>query len=273
MDGGLVFILGAGASVHAGAPVMKNFFQRAKHLNRKRRFRSYEADYQMIEEVRSTLKGAKIKSRFDANNLEEIYTALEMIELINGIDGLSVENCNKAKIALNNIIMVTLQESIEFSIEKEKNKDYQIVIPEAYRLLAQEVERIRITNPTFPLSVLTFNYDLAFDLALIQEKSKFTYCLNSETNAKQKIKYCKLHGSLNWGIDRLKDKIECAELNLSDSLKIQNLLEISTVRLRVDELWKSKEKSSIQYPLIVPPTGEKQRLQSLIQPVWKEAAK
>jgi hypothetical protein len=273
MDGGLVFILGAGASVHAGAPVMKNFFQRAKHLYRKRRFRSYEEDYRTVEQMRSILRGAKIKSRFDVDNLEEVYTALEMIELINGIDGLSVKDCNKAKSALNNVILVTLQESIEFPIEREENGNCSIIPPKAYEILAKEAESIRRSFPTFPLSVLTFNYDLAFDVALLQEKSKFSYCLNSETNARKNIRYCKLHGSLNWGIETITNKVECAELNLSATLNDHDLLEVSKVRLRVDELWESKKDKLIQHPLIVPPTGEKQRLQNLMKPVWKEAAK
>ena len=273
MDGGLVFILGAGASVHAGAPVMKKFFQCAKNLKRKLRLRSYEKDYLIVEQTRAILRGAKVKSQFDVDNLEEVYTALEMVELINGIDGMSVTDCKEAKLALNNLIKITLQESIEFPVEKKESEGYQIIPHKAYKLLAQEAENIRNTHPTVPVSVLTFNYDLAFDLALLQTKSKFSYCLNSASDLRKKIRYCKLHGSLNWGIGKTTNKIECANLNLNESLNLQDMVETSTVRLSIDDLWKSKEESLSGYPLIVPPTGEKQRLQSLIKPVWREAAK
>ncbi len=273
MTGGVVFILGAGASVSTGAPIMKDFFQKSKHLRRRRRLDVYEGDFDVVNYARNILRRAKIKSRLDIDNLEEIYTALEMVEIIDGIDELTAEQAKVTQQSLNNLIAITLEQSIQFPVVQQTG-DFRTIEPtKAYRKLAAEAEAIRSRNSRFPITFITFNYDIAFDFALHYEDVKFSYCFD-EKNHHRSIKYFKLHGSLHWALDQNTKTLIDANLDFSDLENLGfDLHEAKHVCIRVDRgLWGEQFEHVAHFPFIVPPTGNKPYLHSLLKPIWKEAA-
>lgn len=274
MSGGVVFVLGAGASVCSGAPVMKNFFQKSKHLRRKRRLDIYAADFEAVNYARDVLRRAKIKSRLDIDNLEEIFTALEMVDTIGGIDGLSAEEACKAQKSLKNLIAITLEQSIQYPVTRDKNGGVSVQPTYSYSRLASEVNDIRIRNPSFPITFLTFNYDIAFDYALYHTKARVDYCLDSKKPANRHIRYCKLHGSLHWALERESKKIVGSNLDFSSMFNNHSdMLETKYVCMRVEKnQWNKDIVSDSYFPFIVPPTGNKPYLHSLLKPVWTQAA-
>ncbi len=273
MNGGVVFILGAGASASAGAPVMQNFFQKAKRLRRRRRLADYEGDFDAVNHARSILRRTKVKSRLDIENLEEIYTALEMVENIDGIDGLTANQAKAAQRSLDNLIAITLEQSIQFPIEKTSNNHLRIVPTTAYQRLAAEAIRSNGINTSYPITFITFNYDIAFDFALFSEKVKFTYCFDGKIDNRL-IRYCKLHGSLHWALNSKTGKLINAYLDFSELENSRSdLLEAKHICIRVDKkFWKKNVENVSSHPFIVPPTGNKPYLQSKLKPVWKAAA-
>jgi hypothetical protein len=71
----IVFILGAGASCEAGAPLMGNFLQRAEKLLPAPEFAP------LFEEI-AALSQLHSKSNFDLDNIEFVFATFEMAAMI-----------------------------------------------------------------------------------------------------------------------------------------------------------------------------------------------
>src|SRR2546428_13266773 len=78
-----VFILGAGASVEAGAPTMADFLPRARQLHSNQ---AYGANSPQIQDVLDAaykdLKPVQVKSNIDYKNIEELFSAIDIGHLI-----------------------------------------------------------------------------------------------------------------------------------------------------------------------------------------------
>src|SRR6185437_11778482 len=76
-----VFIVGAGFSAEAGAPVVSNFFGRAMELYKDPTSQLSEgqrAIFQHVFEYRTSLESAEFKVRIDPENIEELFGLVEM---------------------------------------------------------------------------------------------------------------------------------------------------------------------------------------------------
>ncbi|MBI3716445.1 MAG: hypothetical protein HY255_10670, partial [Betaproteobacteria bacterium] len=82
-----VFILGAGASFEAGAPLMADFYSRAKELHRQKMFGDASAEIQdVIDAATKDLRTIYAKSGLDRRNIEELFSAIDIGNVI-GIFG------------------------------------------------------------------------------------------------------------------------------------------------------------------------------------------
>jgi hypothetical protein len=77
-----VFILGAGASKHAGAPLMLDFIDRARELFAANQASEYAADLRRVFTAISNLQAVHSKAELDFVNLEAVFSAFEMAELL-----------------------------------------------------------------------------------------------------------------------------------------------------------------------------------------------
>ena len=78
----VVYILGAGFSAPLGLPVMSNFLDMARDLHR-----DYPEKYSHFAEIFAEIKKLAVSKNYfktDLFNIEEIFSILDMLELING---------------------------------------------------------------------------------------------------------------------------------------------------------------------------------------------
>ena len=125
--------------------------------------------------------------------------------------------------------------------------------------------------------MITFNYDIAIDMALYKEGLGPDYIISPDPIRQNQIPLCKLHGSLNWA--SVKDTDEVRPLHLREyfakytlqgfgarSCKIpigSQLYEFFSKQLNIEV---EKE------PVIVPPTWNKADHHQLLSKVWGNAA-
>jgi hypothetical protein len=78
-----VFVLGAGASADVKVPLMREFLEVAEDIYRDSgpALASY-ADFALVVRARAELQAVHSKAEFDINNLESVFSAFEMAELL-----------------------------------------------------------------------------------------------------------------------------------------------------------------------------------------------
>lgn len=75
----VVFIVGAGCSVHAGAPIMSNFLERARDLLASKEVEDRREEFGTTFEVVSYLQRVHSKARLDHNNIESVFSAVDLV--------------------------------------------------------------------------------------------------------------------------------------------------------------------------------------------------
>ncbi len=157
----VVFILGAGASKQCGAPLMGDFLDTAGDLLRSNRVEK-RAQFEKVFSAIDFLQAVHSKAQFDLTNIESIFTALELGNIIRRVPGLAPEDIPLTISALKELIVETLEATINFP-----TRDTYIGVPSPYESFAKLLMYIRTeTFPTQTASVISFNYDIAVDMAL-----------------------------------------------------------------------------------------------------------
>jgi len=262
-----VFIIGAGVSKGAGAPLMNDFLDVAYRLGKTDA--SGNADFDLVFRGRDALQSVFSKSTMDLLNLESVFVAFEMAKLLRRLGTLSVEEVEALPGALTRVIQQTLEATITFPVVDQK-----VRAPSPYaeiaKLLAAQLSK---PTPRPTASFITFNYDVCLDAALYFNALPINYCLEpTVTNA---VKLLKLHGSLNWSqcpkckniipvrmeeyFPRINPAVwDAKRLQISFSLVMRNMQHCGD-RLSL-------------YPFIAPPTWNKTQYHTQLESVWRAAA-
>jgi len=266
----IVFVLGAGASTTAGAPLIKDFLKVADDLRYSGDLGKYSLYFDKVFNAISGLQLLHSKSRLDITDIESIFAAFEMGLLINKLPNMSEKDINETITAIKILILKTLEQTIKFTCE-----DNQIWPDKTYNSFARLINKIKDGKKT--CSVITFNYDLALDYALHFNSVPYDYCLTEDTLSG--IPLIKLHGSLNWAkCDKcnciipwnLKDFFNTHHYSLlKDGMKV--IIDLPS-RLIDGEFEHCGEKIFNLSPVIVPPTWNKTSYHNQLSNVWKHAA-
>jgi hypothetical protein len=189
-----VFILGAGASVEAGGPVMSNFLDRAEDLSRKRDAPIDHESFRLAFEGLAALQAAHSKAQVDTLNIENVFGAFEVARLVERLDPLSPEEVHMLPGAITKLIVETIESGIRFTYKDRLNPD------PSYASLAKLLDQIRGAPNSGRAAVITFNYDIALDHALHFNNIPYDYRTGAPTTAlhQNPIDVLKLHGSVNW---------------------------------------------------------------------------
>lgn len=277
----IVYVLGAGASKHAGAPLMNDFLDTARRLwsggqfDQSSRKEAFEAVFDGI----STLQHVHSKAQLDIHNVESVFFAFEMASTLlrygdyNENDILTLVNSMKT------VISATLEKTVQFPVIKREGRE-AITPPDRYRRLAQQVDELRGTRGgNRSVSILTFNYDLALDYALHWNGARINYALTGGPDTG--LPLLKLHGSLNWG-----ECQECGDIvpwAMGDCLSYFKSgirrqltgesppyidLPVAESITRLEHCDQSVEEE----PFVVPPTWNKIEGHKMLQSVWQRAA-
>ena len=192
----VVFILGAGASAEAGAPLMGNFLDVAFSLWKTGKVKDEEDHFKKVFEAISFLQAVHSKSQLDINNIESVFSTFEMAATLGRFPGVpefkdeqSKELIDSLKVVIGTTIELTFLVPI---------KDGKVGLPSPYAKFFSLLRHLsRDAFPNRTISIITFNYDLGCDLALYVNRVPVDYALGEEADP-HAVKLLKLHGSLNW---------------------------------------------------------------------------
>jgi hypothetical protein len=275
-----VFILGAGASVHAGTPLMNNFLDKARDLQPRLRDRRYIDAAKLVFKAISSLQQVHSKSELDLFNLESLFTTFEMAATIGQLADLEEHEIAKLVEALRTVIVFTLDYSMSFPVSRTEG----FIASAAYRLLSDKIYNFLQAHSS--VAIITFNYDVAVELALHYTGRQFSYCLDGSQPQQDVIPLLKLHGSINWGATGSAPNapiVECPIAWLDNAEYCQDCLMRSiephsqSFSLNVgsrffDYLRRSGHNDVREAPVIVPPGMYKTEYQNSLARVWKAAA-
>jgi hypothetical protein len=114
--------------------------------------------------------------------------------------------------------------------------------------------------------VITFNYDLVLDHALMRAGIPISYHLPPQhvsmpaVNNKEGLSLLKLHGSANWAV--------CSKCKLRVSISFDKMTSSPGIFKNLECI--ECHKQAFQ-PMLVPPSWDKTEYQKLLQPVWHQA--
>jgi hypothetical protein len=271
----VVFILGAGASKKAGAPLMAEFLDVAKDLWSQGRVREVDDSFRNVFRAVGCLQQVHSKSEFDIHNVESVFAAAEMGKTLNKFPGYAPEEIDRLIKDLKVVITKTIELTLQFPMSGTVRAGWKILPPDPYDSFAKTLEQIQSkAHPQKSVSIITFNYDVAVDLALYMNSLDHDYCLQ-ESSLAGKIPLLKLHGSLNWA--RHKESEAIIPWTIHEYLSsIQNQLQFEqyVVVPIGSQLNNSQHSSSIiPEPEIVPPTWNKADYHRVLSRIWSQAAK
>jgi NAD-dependent SIR2 family protein deacetylase len=270
-----VFILGAGASHEAGAPLMKDFLDEAQRLSKSERIPS--EDFDLVLNARNQLLAAHSNAVIDFRNLESLFAAFEMARLLGRLGTMDVEDVNRLSDAMERLITQTLGATMGFTID---HNNRSLEPPFAFKAFASLLRLMRRSKAkaAAPVSVLTFNYDPCVDYALYTAGLNPNYCLDGDRD--DGVSLLKLHGSMNWTICKQCGKVTWWSIGKHLATRQFDDDEIADIGDRALPLarflagtyeYQCKHRGPCN-PLIIPPTYNKGHRHTDVERVWKTAA-
>jgi NAD-dependent SIR2 family protein deacetylase len=266
-----VFILGAGASKLAGAPLMHEFLDVADDLRHAKEPGETFDDFELVFKAINALRPAYANANVDlSNNIESVFAAFEMARLIRQLGNLKDNEIDGLPKAMRRVIEQTLEKTIQLPVSGKR-----VLPPRPYQAFADFLKSISKSSDRNPntASVLTFNYDLCIDYALHFNGIHSNYCLESGTTGG--LKLLKLHGSLNWAKCPNCSKVTAWQMGPFFSGRNWKLYpETKQVVLNIASQIKQYnhcEGASAEEPYLVPPTWNKTEYHQVLQPVWQAA--
>lgn len=265
-----IFILGAGASAHCGTPLMYNFLKEAKKLRPS--VRRADDPFVRVFEAINKLNAVHSKGKLDTDNIEDVYSAFEMGQLIGRLPGITdIKQINGLTSDIKKVIGYTLENSTK--LKGTYCFDAYIAL---VNIIVCLIERIPQS-----FSVITFNYDLGLDHTFYQNPNiSLTpdYGLDDLTvKDKYLVTYLKLHGSINFG--KCSNQ-SCAKIKPYRKLKYEDTFHILRSDDRVFRIMSDLQSQKCPVcnqpwednPVIIPPTWEKTTRHMQIAPIWRKAA-
>lgn len=267
----VVFILGAGASQEAGAPLMADFLDVADELWKSGKTGDKGGHFEKVFKTIGALQAVHSKAQLDLTNIESIFATLELAKILNKIPGSEPSNLDSIISSLKELIVVTLETTIQFPLRARR-----VLPPKTYDSFIDLLAYLREeAQPRHSVSIITFNYDMAMDYALYLHSLGPDYCLDSSTRGE--IPLLKLHGSLNWAIcQKCKSVVPWALPQYFDKFPWESLDENRDVTFQIGSQLKYFEHCNVKVapePVLVPPTWNKADYQHALSHVWSRASK
>src|SRR5438034_10869246 len=160
---GLVFILGAGASSEAGAPLMKDFVNTARDL-----FQDRQGRVSSVFTAMAALARSQAKAPLDLHNIEEVFSAFELASLVQRLGNLPEDIIKDLASAVRELIARTLEQQIRYELVRKKVST--TVYPAfAWRFRPDRTHNFfasligTVADAGHDVSVLTFHYDISLE--------------------------------------------------------------------------------------------------------------
>jgi NAD-dependent SIR2 family protein deacetylase len=274
-----VYILGAGFSANAGAPVMWDFIERAKLLRDDARLGLSSEDQKAFERVfkrLGELRVAQAKMEIDIENIEHLFSLLDM----------DIEFGGKREGTLRKDLIFLILRTLEKTIRTEnlakgarglpmQEKYSKGVLANYVELFSAFASRRWIRGPLgIPESgrcqdtIITMNYDCLVDDCLTSMGVQPSYALQ-DAELPPDLRRCgyeigmlKLHGSANW--------FKCNSGRCDGKIIIAGGTPAKRLEYFYGQHCPHCGQNEVE-PVIVPPTWAKGGESEVLRPVWAEA--
>ena len=198
ITGKTIYVLGAGASQHTGAPLLRDFLVTARILREEKSELRYRGSFDRVFEWIDTLRGSSYYVEFDLDNLEHVFFLVEMSKQVGLAQG------GKLFSDLRYVVMETLDQChLSWRKSQLRPDDHYLTFAQILRKLnGQRRDYTGQPSGTFENDVIiTFNYDVMLDYAMKFQSMEIYYCLDSGPGP-DPFKVLKLHGSTSWAACR-----------------------------------------------------------------------
>jgi len=258
-----VFILGAGASRDAGAPLMADFLDRAEDLytTKAAGTEHVRADFERVFAAIAELQGIHAKSYLDLYNIEDVFGAVEMASTLGKLGNRSANAIREIRQSLVKVIYTTLECCVHFPLGAQGD----LRPHESYKRFLEFMTNAA-AKAGHQFAYITFNYDLCLDFAMHHRRIRYDYCLE-KTPKSDATPLLKLHGSINWGQSGARIVPEPFGSRVGIPGQKYAILPMGT---ELNRRSNSDRKSG--GPVIVPPTWSKSRYRTQLANVWAAAA-
>ncbi len=157
-----VFVLGAGASAMAGAPVMANFLDVAHDLWKMKHITETDGEITAVFQGISDLQRVHSKSQLDIANIESVFAAFEMARLFGRFSDYDLAHIEAVISGIRALIVRTIERRLVGPVEGK-----QLQVPRPYADFTGLIRFLRKgAKPNQSVAIVTFNYDVAVDFAL-----------------------------------------------------------------------------------------------------------
>lgn len=112
----IVFILGAGASKEAGAPLMADFLDKADELRRGGKLKQFKPDFDRVLDAISTLQSVHSKVELYLDNIESVFAAFKMGQLIKRLPAMSSDDIDLLLVSIRRLIFKILEETVAYPV-------------------------------------------------------------------------------------------------------------------------------------------------------------
>lgn len=272
----VVFILGAGASRQCGAPLMSDFLDVASNLLRSNAVQEMRVEFEKVFSAIGSLQSVHSKAQLDLNNIESIFTVLELGQIIQKVPGLSANDIIETIAALKKLIVKTIEVTMKFP-----TRGRYIGVPQPYEAFGKMLDYL--STEAFPAqttAVISFNYDIAADMSIYRFGRGPDYVIDNPDSSRPNVPLLKLHGSLNWAIEKESRIIRPLHLTSYFQHYQYNGFgeEHASTRVPIGsqlvEYFSGYSSIDVEAePVIVPPSWNKADYHSALSDVWAAAAK
>jgi len=270
----IVFILGAGASKQSGAPLMADFLDVASHLLRAGNVNDKKEEFEKVFRAIGAMQAVHSKAQLDLTNIESIFTALEISNVLQKLPGFKADEIVEVISSLKEVIVKTIESTMKFPTNRSC-----VGVPKPYDEFAGLIGHLRTEAfPNQSTSIITFNYDIAVDMALYKAGMGPDYGIPPDPNSHNPIPLYKLHGSLNWASKKDNGTVYPLQLNQYFSkYSVQGWDEHGTCKIPIgtqlkEYFSKHTDVEVEEEPVIVPPTWNKADHHQALSKIWGKAA-
>lgn len=260
-----VFLIGAGASRHANAPLMANFLEAAESILNTGRLDEEEARrFRNVLDYRRDRDVGEQRAGLDLTNIEDLFGLADMHARLD----MSKSSLRK------DLVFMTLR-TLELEIQDEVPTVVHIMLRRGTGMeglgfegtiskhFVNIVARRWEDPPTDPHTkdvIISLNYDPLIEQALLEVGILPDYCLPVAALQYahiKRMKLLKLHGSSNWGA--------CSKCGRLSVLRLKKKMLRSLLATTCDDC------DGVLEPFIVPPTWNKGEHHEALNSVWKAA--
>jgi hypothetical protein len=247
----------------------------ASDLLRSNQVQEKRAEFERVFAAIGALQVVHSKAQLDLNNIESIFTVLELGRIIQRVPGLSAEQIPQAIAALKELIVKTLEVTIKFP-----TRGRYIDAPRPYEEFASLIVHLyRDAVPNQTAAVISFNYDIAADMAMYRAGLGPDYVIEKPSGNQVHVPLLKLHGSLNWATEKSSRKIRPLHLtSYFQHYSYNGFEEHASTRVPIGsqlvEYFAHQASTEVDpEPVIVPPSWNKADYHAALSDVWASAAK